>query len=119
MTRRSSHGSVARMREWLLVEWPRGAPEPIKYWLAHVASQLSGLRRLVRIAKSRWRIELDDRDLKEELGLDHYEGRHWLGWHPHVCLVSKAHAFLRRAGRVKKLLECPCPGEGAPASRAN
>ena len=61
------------------------------------------MRRLIRIAKARWRIELDYRELKEELGLDHYEGRHWLGWHHHVCLVSLAYAFLRsEQARVKK-----------------
>jgi SRSO17 transposase len=56
------------------VEWPQGAPEPVKYWLAHVDAPLLGLRRVVRLAKSRWRIELDYRELKEELVLDHYEG---------------------------------------------
>lgn len=91
------------MAEWLLVEWPQGVQEPVKYWLAHLASQSPGLRSLVNMAKSRWRIELDYRELKEELGLDHYEGRHWLGWHHHVCLVSMAYAFLRaEQARVKK-----------------
>jgi SRSO17 transposase len=69
------------------------------------------MRRLVRIAKARWRIELDYRELKEELGLDHYERRYWLGWHHHVCLVSLAHAFLRsEQARVKKLLVRPYLG---------
>jgi SRSO17 transposase len=58
---------------------------------------------LVRIAKARWRVELDCRELKEELGLDHYEGRQWLGWHHHVCLVSIAYVFLRsEQARLKK-----------------
>jgi SRSO17 transposase len=92
-----------RVAEWLLVEWPPDAPEPVKYWLAHFAAPLPALQRLVRLAKSRWRIELDYRELKEELGLDHYEGRHWVGWHHHVCLVSIAYAFLRaEQTRVKK-----------------
>ena len=52
------------------------------------------LRRLVRIAKGRWKIEQDYQQLKEELGLDHYEGRSWTGWHHHVTLVMLAHAFL-------------------------
>ena len=65
------------------------------------------MRRLVRLAKARWRIELDYRELKEELGLDHYEGRHWLGWHHHVCLVSLAYAFLRsEQARVQKNFWC-------------
>jgi SRSO17 transposase len=104
--------------EWLLVEWPREAPEPVKYWLAHFDSQLPRLQFLVSIAKSRWRIELDYRELKEELGLDHYEGRHWLGWHHHVCLVNVAYAFLRsEQARVKKNDGAHfAPGEEAPAS---
>ena len=96
-----------RVAEWLLVEWPKESPEPTKYWLAQLGSQRPGLRRLVRIAKARWRVELDYRELKEELGLDHYEGRHWLGWHHHVCLVSIAYAFLRsEQARLKKTLWC-------------
>jgi len=102
-----------RVAEWLLVEWPPAEVEPVKYWLAHFPSQPPGMRRLVRIAKARWRIELDYRELKEELGLDHYEGRHWLGWHHHVCLVSLAYAFLRsEQARVKKNFWCDiAPGE--------
>jgi len=65
------------------------------------------MRRLVRLAHARWRIELDYRQLKEELGLDHFEGRHWLGWHHHVTLVSMAYAFLRsEQARVKKNSWC-------------
>ena len=96
-----------RVPEWLLVEWPKESKEPTKYWLAQLGAQPPGLRRLVRIAKARWRVELDYRELKEELGLDHYEGRHWLGWHHHVCLVSIAYAFLRsEQARLKKNLWC-------------
>jgi SRSO17 transposase len=92
-----------RVREWLLVEWPAGAEAPADYWLAQLGDQPVGLRRLVKTARSRWRVELDYRELKEELGLDHYEGRHWLGWHHHVTLVSMAFAFLRseQAGAKK------------------
>jgi SRSO17 transposase len=85
-----------RVAEWLLVEWVEGAEAPSDYWFAELGAQPVGLRRLVRIARSRWRVELDYRELKEELGLDHYEGRHWLGWHHHVTLVSLAFAFLRQ-----------------------
>jgi len=96
-----------RVGEWLLIEWPQAEAEPTKYWLAHFHSEPPGMRRLVRMAKARWRIELDYRELKEELGLDHYEGRHWLGWHHHVCLVSLAYAFLRsEQARVKKNFWC-------------
>ena len=61
----------------------------------------------MRTARARWRVELDYRELKEELGLDHYEGRHWLGWHHHVTLVSVAFAFLRtEQSRLKKNFWC-------------
>ena len=84
-----------RVAEWLLVEWPEGKTEPTKYGLAQLGPGLPGLRRLVKMAHARWRIEMDYRELKEELGLDHFEGRHWLGWHHHVTLVTLAYAFLR------------------------
>ena len=100
-----------RVAEWLLVEWPKGEPQPTKYWLAHFGPQPLGLRRLVRVAKARWRVELDYRELKEELGLDHYEGRQWLGWHHHVCLVTMAYAFLRaEQARLKKNFWCDLAG---------
>jgi len=78
---------------WLLVEWPRAEKEPTKYFLCDLPVPYP-LRRLVRIAKGRWKIEQDYQQLKEELGLDHYEGCNWTGWHHHVTLVMLAHAFL-------------------------
>ena len=78
---------------WLLVEWPPGAAQPIRYFLCDLSANYS-LRRLVRVAKARWKIEQDYQQLKEELGLDHYEGRSWSGWHHHVTLVMLAHSFL-------------------------
>jgi SRSO17 transposase len=104
-----------RVAEWLLVEWPDGAAAPSDYWLAQLGSQAPGLRRLVRTARARWRVELDYRELKEELGLDHYEGRHWLGWHHHVTLVSMAFAFLRcEQTRAKKNFWCDLAADEAP-----
>ena len=92
----------------LLVEWPRGEKEPTKYFLCDLPTHYT-LRRLVRAAKSRWKIEQDYQQLKEELGLDHYEGRSWRGWHHHVTLVMLAHAFLTIENlRGKKLLGGPC-----------
>jgi SRSO17 transposase len=78
---------------WLLVEWPPGEPEPTKYFLCHLPENYT-LRGRVRLVKSRWKIEQDYQQLKEELGLDHYEGRNWTGWHHHLTLVMLAHAFL-------------------------
>jgi SRSO17 transposase len=106
-----------RVMEWLLVEGPEGEQHPTKYWLAQLGSQPLGLRRLVRIAKARWRIEQDYRELKEELGLDHYEGRQWLGWYHHVYLVTMAYAFLRfEQARLKKTFWCDL--ESAPRAQA-
>jgi SRSO17 transposase len=97
----------ARAAEWLLIEWLEGEDKPADYWLASLGEQPVGLRRLVRTARARWRVELDYRELKEELGLDHYERRHWLGWHHHVTLVSMAYAFLRcEQVRAKKNFWC-------------
>jgi SRSO17 transposase len=78
---------------WLLVEWPEKSAEPRKYFLCDLPAHYT-MRRLVRVAKSRWKIEQDYQQLKEELGLDHYEGRSWRGWHHHVTLVMLAHSFL-------------------------
>ncbi len=78
---------------WLLAEWPRGKAEPTKYWLASLP-ETTPIVELVRLARSRWRVEQDDRELKGALGLDHFEGRSWAGWHHHVTLVSVAHGFL-------------------------
>jgi len=78
---------------WLLIEWPAEAIAPTKYWFSNLPEEVS-LRRLVRLAKLRWRVEQNYQQLKEELGLDHYEGRGWHGWHHHVTLVCLAYAFL-------------------------
>jgi len=86
-------GEPPHKEVWLLVEWPPGEKEPTKYSLCDLPAHYT-LRRLVRIVKGRWKIEQDYQQLKEELGLDHYEGRNWTGWHHHVTLVMLAHAFL-------------------------
>ncbi|MET8956005.1 transposase, partial [Streptomyces sp. NPDC004533] len=77
----------------LLVEWPEQAEEPTDYWLSNLPAD-TPIAELVRTAKIRWRIEHDYRELKHGLGLDHFEGRSWTGWHHHVTLVTAAHAFL-------------------------
>jgi SRSO17 transposase len=122
----ASHGwqtlaPLPHAAEWLLIEWPNGAQDPTDYWLAELGPKAPGLRRLIRTARARWRIELDYRELKEELGLDHYEGRHWLGWHHHVTLVSMAFAFLRSEQlRSKKNFWCdPASNSAATAGAAD
>jgi SRSO17 transposase len=79
--------------EWLIAEWPKGKPEPTDYWLSNLPATTKPAR-LARLARLRWKIELDYRQLKGELGLDHYEGRSWLGWYHHTALVTAAHGFL-------------------------
>jgi len=78
---------------WLLCEWPDDADEPVKYWLSNLPDETPP-QRLVQLAKLRWRVEHDYRELKDALGLDHFEGRSYRGWHHHVTLVSLAHAFI-------------------------
>jgi SRSO17 transposase len=92
--RAAAHESGTELASrWLLVEWPSGAPEPTDYWLSSLPAD-TDLKTLVRLAKLRWRIEHDYRELKDALGLDHFEGRSCRGWHHHVTCVSVAHAFL-------------------------
>jgi SRSO17 transposase len=80
---------------WLLSEWPRDEHAPTKYYLSSLPATTS-LRTLVRFGKLRWRIERDYQELKGELGLDHFEGRSWNGFHHHAALCAAAHAFLAR-----------------------
>src|SRR6204780_3579929 len=96
--------------EWLLMEWPSGEAEPAKYWLSTLPPQ-TRLTALVRLAKHRWIIERDYEELKQELGLGHYEGRGWRGFHHHATLCIAAYGFLvaernrfspsARAGRLE------------------
>jgi SRSO17 transposase len=81
--------------EWLLIEWPEAKEEPTRYWLSTLAATV-GLEELVATAKMRWRIERDYQELKQELGLDHYEGRGWRGFHHHATLCIAAYGFLAR-----------------------
>jgi SRSO17 transposase len=86
---------------WLLAEWPPGASEPSDYWLSDLPAD-TPISDLVRLAKMRWRIEHDYRELKTGLGLDHFEGRSWIGWHRHVTLASAAQLFLTLLRRNPK-----------------
>ena len=88
---RNNH--LPRREEWLIIEWPPGDEAPSDYWLSNL-TEAESRERLARLARLRWTIELDYRQLKGELGLDHYEGRSYLGFHHHCALVTCAHAFL-------------------------
>ena len=83
----------SRPQEWLLIEWPKGEDAPTKYWLSTLPKTIS-FRRLVNLAKLRWRIERDYQELKQEVGLGHYEGRGWRGFHHHATLCIAAYGFL-------------------------
>jgi SRSO17 transposase len=85
--------SEPRPEEWLLIEWPDEEAEPTKYWLSTLSADTK-LTELVRMAKHRWIIERDYEELKQELGLGHYEGRGWLGFHHHATLCIAAYGFL-------------------------
>ena len=79
--------------EWLLIEWPKGAEEPSRYWLSNLPPR-TALKELVHTAKARWLIERDHQELKQEIGLGHYEGRGWRGFHHHASLCIAAYGFL-------------------------
>ena len=98
--------------QWLLIEWPRGDAEPTKYFLSTLPAA-TPLKELVRVAKLRWRIERDYQELKQELGLGHFEGRSWRGFHHHATLCVAAYAFLlaQRIAAPKKTLPHPIFGQ--------
>jgi SRSO17 transposase len=79
--------------EWLLIEWPRGEKEPTKYWVSTLPPTTK-LKALIKMAKHRWIIERDYEELKQELGLGHFEGRNWRGFHHHATLCVAAYGFL-------------------------
>jgi SRSO17 transposase len=92
--RRWENGAEQEPREeWLICEWPEGHDAPLDYWISNLPADTPP-ERLARLARMRWKIELDYKQLKGELGLDHYEGRSWLGWYHHTALVTAAHGFL-------------------------
>ncbi len=88
-----SRRSLPRPEEWLLVEWPEDEPQPGKFWLSNLPAD-TPIERLVHLAKLRWLIERDYLELKQELGLGHYEGRGWRGFHHHAALCVAAYGFL-------------------------
>ena len=101
--------------EWLLIEWPEGEEAPTKYWLSTLPANI-GFRQFVDIVKLRWRIERDYHELKQEVGLGHFEGRSWRGFHHHATLCIAAYGFLvaeraaipPSAGGTGRLVQAPC-----------
>jgi SRSO17 transposase len=90
---RRTKGRPPGEEEWLLCEWPDGEPAPTKFYFSSLSANTS-LKALVRAARLRWRVERDYQELKQEIGLDHFEGRMWRGFHHHAALCAVAHAFL-------------------------
>lgn len=116
-----------RAEEWLLIEWPKGEAEPRNYWLSTMPPDMS-FAELVDLAKLRWRIERDYRELKQELGLGHYEGRGWRGFHHHATLCIAAYGFLiaeqaafppSAGGRTGKLTKPALPSGYRPRGAPN
>ena len=107
---RAAHGDRPRAPQWLLIEWPAQDPAPTHYWLSTLPESLS-FKALVAHAKGRWRIERDYEELKSELGLSHYEGRNWRGFHHHATLCIAAYGFLmiERLGGKKNSVRFPLP----------
>lgn len=111
---RHTIGAAPGPEEWLLCEWPSTEKTPTKYYLLSLPASTS-VRALVRVAKLRWRVERDYQDLKGEVGLDHFEGRTWTGFHHHAALCSAAHAFLA----LRRALSPPEQGEMDAADGAS
>jgi SRSO17 transposase len=109
---RDSTSSELRPEEWLLIEWAKGESEPLKYFLSTLPAETS-IHELVRVAKLRWRIERDYQELKQEFGLDHFEGRSWRGFHHHATLSIAAYGFLLvdRLAYPKKTVQHSILGE--------
>ena len=99
----AAHRDQRREEEWLIIEWPKGAQEPAHYWFSNLAKTLPW-RSMIDTVMGRWRIERDYQELKQELGLGHYEGRNWRGFHHHASLCLAAYGFLmlERLTRSKK-----------------
>jgi len=108
---RAAHADRPREEEWLLIEWPKGETEPTRYFLSTLAADIS-FKELVATVKMRWRIERDYRELKQEVGLGHYEGRNWRGFHHHASLCVAAYGFLmleRLSGSKKNSARLKAP----------
>jgi SRSO17 transposase len=101
------------VEEWLLIEWPRGEAEPAKYWISTLRSAVQ-LKALVKMAEHRWIIERDCEELKQELGLGHFEGRNWSGFHYHATRSIAAYRYMV----AERNRFSPCPRRSAWIRRA-
>ena len=113
---RAAQADRPREEEWLLIEWPKGEAEPTRYFLSTLPQDIL-FKELVATIKMRWRIERDYLELKQEVGLGHYEGRNWRGFHHHASLCIAAYGFLmlERLRGIKKnaaRLKAPALPEG-------
>jgi SRSO17 transposase len=98
-----------RNEEWLIIEWSESGKEPVKYWLSNLPIDISFVK-MINIIKMRWRIERDYQELKQEFGLNHFEGRNWRGFHHHATLCIAAYTFLmswrlKNSGNKKKWIK--------------
>lgn len=100
--------------QWLLCEWPKDEKAPTKFYLSTQPASCS-IKELVRTAHLRWRVERDYQDMKQEVGLDSYEGRTWRGFHHHAALCAAAHAFLA----LRRALFPPAEGSLDTAARSS
>jgi SRSO17 transposase len=119
--------ATLRAEEWCLIEWPEGEKQPTKYWLSTLPEDIT-VTELVDLAKLRWRIERDYQELKQEIGLGHFEGRGWRGFHHHATLCIAAYGFLvAERSRLSPsapvrpaIRKAPRPSKGGdPCGRAN
>lgn len=112
----TAHDNRTRTSEWLVIEWPRSESEPTRYWLSTLPEDTT-FKALVDAIKSRWRIERDYLELKQELGLGHFEGRNWRGFHHHASLCIAAYGFLtlerlRRGKKNRTRFKAPAVPQG-------
>jgi len=114
---RAAHRDRPREEEWLIIEWPQGEAEPTHYWLSTLPAEFA-FTELVAILKLRWIIERDYRELKQELGLGHYEGRNWRGFHHHASLCIAAYGFLMRE-RLSGAKKTPLDSKRLPYPKAS
>lgn len=108
---RAAHRDQPRDEEWLIIEWRKGADEPAHYWFSNLPGN-TRWQQLISTTKARWQIERDYQELKQELGLGHFEGRNWRGFHHHASLCIAAYGFLileRLAGRKKNCTRFKTP----------